>query len=312
MTTQDDMKFFIDPLTDPFLKTGKVYVTEERVPRHIHVGKIVEVEDHYYRHGGRMWSITKGTQDHVAGHVVNFESLEYNSPVIGWREGQEDAWFVGRHLGSRNNRGLLGNVKRFDQRALPQVGATRQELYEHADVWFPAAEWAMELMPEPQDSPALVRTKLAIAEQRWTQRKAKITLMIESMARNYSQLDQLIDDGDMPLPKFGAMFVGSVLIPAGRAPGRDDRTVAVQEQIDNLQTHLGGNVPEPTAMLMSMRVETSLPVNATGRSGMESIKPGLVRDTLQSKLGNYELRVTDYQLTPILRGAVSGAATVSL
>lgn len=307
MLTQENMKFFIDPLADPFIHTGRVYVIEERTPRNLHLHKVVEVDAKSYRHGNRMWKVTTETGDHVSGPAVNHENLPYSSAAIGLRNGDDSTFFVGTFIGTRNGRAILSGAKRSDQRCLPSLGSGQAATaYEQVDTWFLAAEWALELLPLPTDSPDAVRAKLALAEQRWTQRKAKVYLLSESMLRNYSQLDQLIEDGSMPSPKFGAIFAGHVLVPAGGVPVRENRTVAAQEQIDAIGERLG-TTPRSASMMMSVHVETELPLEGVGRTGLDAIRANTVQDAMQTKIGNYELSVANYSLTPILRGAVSGA-----
>jgi len=304
MLTAADMKWFIDPLADVMRDGDSIYVTTERIQRGIHIGKIVET-DGLTKHGSRMWRKTKGIADHVYGPVANSESaVDYNGPCIGWQEHEGQAgWMVGRFVGQRRNRGLLVDAKRADQKAWPVDPRTGDVLsaIEHVDVWFQAAPWALELMPDAIDCEDEVQAKLALAKQRWEHRHAKVVITEESMQRGYHQLDELIESGHLPTPSFGALYSGDILLPAGRPPARSERTVALQERIDNLSTALGSEV-DASGTYMSVRVSNvPLSISAEGRTGINSVASHTIRDAVQTKLNQYEAQASNYVLTPILR-----------
>lgn len=292
--------YFTDPLADTLEKGTRIFANLERVVRNVSIGKVVDVTG-FARYDTRGWRVSEGGY-HVSGPVVNNPNTLWNGWHFGLRDG-DDTVVLGRYAGTHGARAILNSARYSDQRKLPGE-AVAPFL---ADTWFKAASWADELFPHPTDSDALVAAKLRLAEQRWNQRRAKVTLLAEGQSRGYAELEELVEEGDLPTPVFGAVYNGDVLIPTGRAPRREDRTVATQERIDRVQAKLGTNV-DPSNAYLSLRVEIPLPdISEEGVEGLSKVTPYVIANNLYSVTGDSELKPAAYTLVPVLRSTTTAA-----
>ena len=293
---------FTDPLSDTLTKASKIFCNMERVQRGTSLGKIVDVES-FVLYSGRGWRVTPDGM-HLAGPVADDAN---NSLWHHWYLGLIDSMpglvVIGQYAGmNTGNAADLINVRYSDQRAMPgsHYGKAMTVAVDH---WFKAASWAHQLFPEATDPDSVVTAKLELAEQRWMQRRAKTTVMLEGANRNYDQLEELIEDGDLPMPTFGAWFSGDVMLPDGRAPERDQRTVAMQDRLDRIAAHTG-KPANPRGRYVSVNMELPLPhISVTGHDAINKVAQHTVSAAIRDAVNDYDTYAGAYSIRPVLRSA---------
>lgn len=294
--------YFTDPLSDTLERGDRIFCNVERVQRNTNLGKIVDVVK-FTRYDGRGWRVTEDGY-HLSGPVVGNHNTEWNAWHLGLINGMDNVVVLGRFQGTHGGLGSLAAARWSDQRKLPAVVTGVHGLL--VDSWFKAASWAFELFPTPEDDDATVTAKLDLAKQRWEHRRAKTTLLLEGANRGYTQLTDLVDEGDLPVPVFGAAFNGDILIPSGRAPERSQRTVATQERLDRISAKLG-TVGDPRTQYVSISAEIPLDVRAEGVDGVNKVQQHQVANALRNATDDYDITAGSYSLHPILRSTTNAA-----
>jgi hypothetical protein len=292
------LRFFTDPLADTLESGNRIYCTLERLQRGSSLGKVVEVEG-FTIYNGRGWRVSKDGL-HLSGPVVNSASSAYNAQYIGLIDGLPGVAVRGSFNTTYESgtRAVLNGAHWSDQRKLP-LGETNPQVM--VNTWFRAASWARELWPNPTDTDEVVTAKLELAEQRWNHRLAKTTLVLEAANRGYDQLLELIEEGELPAPTFGANFVGDVLIPNGRAPEREQRTIGQQERIDRLAAKVPGSITMRQQYIAAYMEMPLGDLSIEGADKINSIPQHQVQTALRAKTGDYELVPGQYNLQPVLR-----------
>lgn len=292
-------KFFIDPIQDPLAEAKSILVLEERYGRGVYANKITDVRS-ITTHDNRVWWITD-VGDYVAGAPISPMSLSYGAAVMGILS--DDLFVVGTANGTRNDdRGLnISSAIRSDQLQLP--GGLPNNITVTAKTWVVAAPWAIELMPKPTDNAAVTSAKVALAEQRWDQRRAKAIILQQALYREWwDDMEGLAESHDMLEPRLGALFNGGVLVkvaPTTPTDGlTDEQKAALKATTDRaLSAGSFSSTYSQTQMTLPVRVTVTKPEE------LSEVAQSTVLSNVRNCIGDYYAVVGDYNLSPVLRSA---------
>lgn len=297
--TDAQRRFFIDPVQDPTITVSpRILVTEERTARGVHLDKVVAVtkERFFYEH--KHWWITE-SGDHVYGAPVNPPNVSSMRKLIA---PGGDGWFwlgqPGRRTGPDEY--ILASVKRSDGRQLPGSGNVTAAALGVKDAVL-AAPWADELFPDPDDSDAVVRAKLALAEQRWMHRRAKAEIMRQGIGRGWDDdLATLREDGKLPTPQFGVYYRGQVMIdPIGSTSTLSTRDEARLQEIRDRVPVIGA--ADEVQSLIGVRINVPLQVSVDTFENVRKIPLESIKENLRQAIGDYSAVPGDHSITPVLR-----------
>jgi hypothetical protein len=291
-------KFFIDPIQDPLAEAKSILVLEERYGRGVYANKITDVRS-ITTYNNRVWWVSD-VGDYVAGAPLNPVNLAYGTEIMGILS--DDLFVIGTYNGVRSDsRGLnINRSIRSDQMVLPSVST---DVTVTAKTWVLAAPWARELMPLPTDNAAVTNAKLALAEQRWDQRRAKAVILQEALYRDWwDDMEGLAENHDMLEPRLGGLFSGGVLIKVAAATPTDGLTDTQREELKAktdraLSAGAFSSTYSQTQMTLPVRVTVTKP------DELGDVDRGSVVNQVRNAIGDYYAVVGDYTLSPVLRSA---------
>ena len=298
--TPAQRRFFIDPVQDPTVSSTHILVLEERVVRDIHLDKIVAVKKERHYTENKHWWITEDGY-HVYGAPINPPNLHSHQYLVA--PGGDDWFWIGNHSRRNPENYTLSNVRRSDGRQIPGRGAVGTAQLQ-VDAAVLAAPWVVDLFPNPDDSDAVIRAKLALAEQRWMHRRAKAEIMRQGMGRGWDDdLATLRENGKLPAPSFGVYYRGQAMIdPVGSTPNLSARDTARLQEIRDRVPVLDGS---EVISLIGLRVNVPLRVNLNSFENVRTLPTETIREHLRSALSDYSAVPGDHSLTPVLRSVAS-------
>lgn len=296
--TPAQRRFYIDPVQDPTIVTDQILVTEERSSRQFHIDKIVTVRATRYLDQGRHWWITEGG-DYVYGAPVNDNMLSYR-PVIA---PGGDGWF---YLGNASRRMTDGYVVtgllRSDGRRLPGQHGVVSTMEATLPAVVRAAAWAGDLFPQYGDTDEVVRAKLALAEQRWTHRRAKAEIIRQGIHRSWhDDLVELRDNGQLPSATFGANYKGKVMIEAANPPAADSISVRDNNRLQELRDSAKVTNTDRPAVMFGIDVDVPLTATFDEFDAVRQMPMSTLISNVRDAVGDYTAMPGLHTLTPVLR-----------
>lgn len=297
--TPAQRRFYIDPVQDPSIITEKILVTEERTTRGIHIDKVVAVEKKRVHLDYRPWWVT-AEGDYVAGAPVNPPNLSrYDNGIIA---PGGDGWFwYGQPTRRRDSGYACTDLRRSDGRQLPGSGNTGSYTLELTDV-VRAASWASELFPAPGDTSSVIAAKLSLAEQRWTQRRAKLEIIRQGIARGWhDDLAELRENGQLPAATFGVTFKGRALIDSLGTVNPDLMTTRDSQRLDEIRERVRITDDNRPSMMIGLNVDVPLHLSFDTYEGARDVTADQLRESLRAATGDYTAVPGEYALTPVLR-----------
>lgn len=296
MLTIEDRKWFIDPIQSPDLDSDRLLVFEERWERAVsNKGKIVKVKG-YEQDGFRVWWLTE-EGNYVYGAPVAPKDYPSYRNVVGW-DTLNGVWFVGDSYSwsPEQNSMIVRNAIRSDAMR-PDCPGGNNNTNVHSKDFVKAAPWARSLMPEARDSNAVIRAKVDLAEQKWKRRWAEAEILREASERGWdSDIKELNEDGKMPNPVFGAVVVGSGLIPMETAPVLTERD---QERIAGFAAKgIATAVTATRRAMVPFPVKFAIDLQITGNETPPDFDT--LRNTLRSRLSDHSVSLGDYSVNRYL------------
>lgn len=263
MLTLADMKFYTPPIANVYTNPAEVYVIKTAYGRNEHlVGTVQKVRRDLSRENNRHMFVTNGERDrgsYVIGHHANRTGISYVE-LVGTSPAFPGIFLVGRldhHLTDGSDHAIVQNVRRSDGLSagtLPDVALTH---------WYPAAQWAMALMPLSDDDADTKAAKVELARERWTFNNAIATIYEEGMSRDWGdQLQELHETFEwLPTYTAGGVVSGDLLIANGTATVADLREETNTELTRLLAALHGRDTPDlPPTVRTNITVRADIPV----------------------------------------------------
>lgn len=302
MISRTDRIYYIDPIQDPTdSNTARILVLDEKREGHGLVNTVVKIKTRATIEGGRVWFSTEQGY-HVRGAILNPIRLQNTTNVMALLGG--DVFAVGVGGGQDSGNRLLRDFRRSDGKVIPahnDDGSKRNVMM--TKEWLQAAPWAYELMPVEGDSAEMVSAKVAVAKQKWEERRAMGVILMEGAVRDWlHHLDEIREDHNIPTPVFGGMVEGEVGMPSNvPVPRADDRTVRQAATLATLTDKLGAT--DPSSLTLMVPFSTLLPLNASTREAVMATAPATIIEHVRNKADDWSLTMGQYSLTPVLRSA---------
>lgn len=295
--TNEQRKFFIDPIQDGLADVKQLLVTEERYGRGTYLHKVTDVTG-ICTDNNRIWWKT-AARDYVVGAPVN-PHFSYDQPVIGILS--DDLFVVGLYNGrAHDNTVSLTRTIRSDMRSVPLFAG--EGLAMRVPTCVAAAPWAVELMPKPGDPDSVTNAKLALAKQRWEQRYAKGIIIQQALYRDWwDDMETLQEDHDLPSPRLGALFEGNAMVQLSHTLPTDSLTDEQKEMLAARQARAFG-ASSSSGMFTAVRMTLPVRVQVNKPADLQEIRHDSVLQNVRSALGDYNTSIADYTLSPVLRSA---------
>lgn len=322
MLTKSDLIYFVDPLTDPFLR---------RNPRHLLVmekfsqydtggpqrGEFTELERGKMRpSSGAMFFEAKpkeGSSDRlsdrlVSGAIANFTVRGYdNTRVIGLID--EDTFVYGTGRRSHTNGNdfhpawlSVESYRRSDGKKVPDAAENHSVVVNR---WVQAADWASAYFPMPEDDEETVRLKLELAKEKYRQRRNKTILLREASERDWIEdvEDMRNDNTDyFPSPRYGVLanvqaVTGSMSVSAFE----EHIPAALKERMDQFKERNG----DVNGARLQITYDVEFLVDTTQTKGdISNVSDYAVISAGHEQFGS-TTSITNIRKQPVLRSAVA-------
>lgn len=265
------------------------------------------------------------------GDIVNLRNgLPYakDGYMRVWYVGEDGNWYDGAVINQQHNSryglGLVGDLTIFghmarrvdDNFALTDIRRSDGRQFSiremSVDKVVPAAEWARDLFPKPDDPADVAEAKIAQAKVRWDQRIKHAFILREGIARNWMEHlseHNFYEEHGLPKPVWDVLIDGDVTITDRSA--QVEPVAAAQEALNRLPEDVRQRLDRVTQTTYrpSLSRRIAIPITAVVSARSTTTDLGEIRNMghaplvrrLRDGLGEYTLSFSsDTTLHPVL------------
>jgi hypothetical protein len=302
-TIPQDVLYFINPVIPPVFplpENAVIVVTEARDRNPEKLGAIMPVSN-IWHDDLKVWY--RGEDDNYYDGPMIGESVSRSEYAIDLIGDEAVFGYVNNNFTLNGGKSWSLSSTRFwsDQQMLIN-GMTVTEHYGKSMV--PAAPWAADLWPRPNDSDDLRAAKIALAKHRWETQQKHVGIIREGQRRDWLYIlegkDFLREHG-MQRPVYGALINGHVSLPVNQNIRLEELSPRGQRNLESLARYRN-DTGEVFAAQVQVPVQFVYPGLSPYREGVNihTVDASLVTSHFQQTSNNYEVTVSAQNVQPTI------------